>query len=501
MTTLLIGHHTEPLLEFGYGQSLDDPKQGLFMFGPLDERRPSSMRIGVVGTPSGIELYKAWVKAITGFIPAARPDALHQISFPGFEAVFRTPWSVQPVAELPISPNDISKSLRISDRHVGIFETVSLFEGAIRNKIRMDDATVDVWFVIIPEEVYALGRPQSRIPFSERQQIERRIDARIAKRLRSQPSLFAEDMEEAKIYAYDLDFHNQLKARLLDTKAVVQVVRETSLDALGLLSGNSRRLQDPATLAWNLTTTSYFKAGGRPWKLHAVRDGVCYIGIVFKKDAQDPSGTSACCGAQMFLNSGDGLVFKGAIGKWHPERREFHLTQADAAHLMKSVVDEYVAENGKPPREVFLHARTRFNTDEWKGFNSVLPEGVKIVGVRIARSSDVKMFRGGRTPVLRGTTLRVDERLAYLWSSGFVAALNTYAGREVPNPLSVEITFGDADMDQVCRDVLGLTKVNFNACIYGDGLPVTLRFADSVGEILTAGPVENLPPLPFRHYI
>jgi hypothetical protein len=45
-----------------------------------------------------------------------------------------------------------------------------------------------------------------------------------------------------------------------------------------------------------------------------------------------------------------------------------------------------------------------------------------------------------------------------------------------------------------------LTKLNFNACIYGDGLPVTLPFADAVGEILTAGPVQkNQPPLPFKH--
>jgi len=308
-------------------------------------------------------------------------------------------------------------------------------------------------------------------------------------------------MEEAKIYAYDLDFHNQLKARLLDTKAVVQIVRETSLEPPGIFSSRSRRLQDPATLAWNLTTTSYFKAGGRPWKLHAVRDGVCYIGIVFKKDVQDPSGTSACCGAQMFLNSGDGLVFKGAIGKWQPEKREFHLNEKDAADLMRSVLDEYYSENKRYPQEIFLHARTRFSNEEWEGFNSVLPDGVKAVGVRIVRSSEVKAFRSGRTPVLRGTTLRVDDHHAYLWSSGFVAALNTYAGREVPNPLSVEITRGKADIDQVCEDVLGLTKVNFNACIYGDGLPVTLRFANSVGEILTAGPVGKLPPLPFRHYI
>ena len=46
-------------------------------------------------------------------------------------------------------------------------------------------------------------------------------------------------------------------------------------------------------------------------------------------------------------------------------------------------------------------------------------------------------------------------------------------------------------------DVLALTKLNYNTCIYGDGVPMTLRFADAVGEILTAPPRKNeLPPLP-----
>ncbi len=56
-------------------------------------------------------------------------------------------------------------------------------------------------------------------------------------------------------------------------------------------------------------------------------------------------------------------------------------------------------------------------------------------------------------------------------------------------------------MGRVLSDVLRRTKLNFNACIYADGLPVTLRFADAVGEILTASPLESIPPLPFRHYI
>jgi hypothetical protein len=70
------------------------------------------------------------------------------------------------------------------------------------------------------------------------------------------------------------------------------------------------------------------------------------------------------------------------------------------------------------------------------------------------------------------------------------------------NPLRIDLLCGDADLLIVMADVMALTKLNFNACIYGDGLPVTLRFASAVGEILTAGPTpENQLPLPFKHYI
>ncbi|WP_447978472.1 hypothetical protein [Candidatus Nitrospira bockiana] len=53
----------------------------------------------------------------------------------------------------------------------------------------------------------------------------------------------------------------------------------------------------------------------------------------------------------------------------------------------------------------------------------------------------------------------------------------------------------------VLNDVMALTKLNYNACIFADGEPVTLKFAYSVGEILTAGPLANIPPLQFKYYI
>ena len=46
------------------------------------------------------------------------------------------------------------------------------------------------------------------------------------------------------------------------------------------------------------------------------------------------------------------------------------------------------------------------------------------------------------------------------------------------------------------------SKLNYNACLFGDGEPVTLKFADAVGEILTAAPLApDTPPLPFKYYI
>ena len=233
-----------------------------------------------------------------------------------------------------------------------------------------------------------------------------------------------------------------------------------------------RTPQDPATVAWNLCTTAFFKASGKPWRLASVRPGVCYVGLVFKKDETNPESGNACCGAQMFLDSGDGVVFRGAVGPWYSNvGEEYHLSKAKAAELMKLVVDAYSDMHGKPPTELFIHGKTRFNSDEWDGFCSVVPPETNLVGVRIRSTADLKLYRTGKKPVLRGTAMMVSERRGYLWTKGFVPRLDTYPGWETPNPLSVEITRGTADLHQVMTDVLGLTKVNFNACVFADGLP------------------------------
>ena len=135
------------------------------------------------------------------------------------------------------------------------------------------------------------------------------------------------------------------------------------------------------------------------------------------------------------------------------------------------------------------------------GFNDAAGTATSMVGVRIREERDLKLYRKGQNPVLRGLANIRGERSAHLWTRGWTPRIQTYPGREVPNPLIIDINKGDADINVVLKDILALTKLNYNTCIFGDGMPITLKFADAVGEILTAGPIKDVPPLPFGHYI
>jgi hypothetical protein len=88
-----------------------------------------------------------------------------------------------------------------------------------------------------------------------------------------------------------------------------------------------------------------------------------------------------------------------------------------------------------------------------------------------------------------------------LWSSGFKPSVLSYDGSEVPTPLRIDIQHGEADLEQVARDIMGLTKLNYNACKVGDGVPVTIKFSNAVGEILVSNPTVVNPKTNFKFYI
>lgn len=285
-------------------------------------------------------------------------------------------------------------------------------------------------------------------------------------------------------------------------------MRETTLTPQEFLKANSqdprRRVEDRATIAWKLSTGSYYKSGGKPWQLADVRPGVCYVGLVYKEQPKENDARWACCAAQMFLSDGDGVVFRGALGPWYePESKQYHLSREAARNLIATVLEEYRRDHLDDPAELFIHAKSYFSEDEWAGFEeSCKGTRTNPVGVQITDAWDsLKLFRPGSYPTVRGTALLTSPRAGFLWTSGYVSRLDTYMGSDTPNPLQVVIRGGDADIQVVMCDVLSLTKINFNTCLFNDRNPVTIRFANAIGDILVAAPVETEPRLPFKFYI
>lgn len=383
---------------------------------------------------------------------------------------------------------------------------MDLFTSRIVNAINQEDISVDIWFVVIPDIVYKYCRPQSTVEKGLRVPMKTKLSKSQAKKSPQQMFLFKEDEEIFKAYEFEVNFHNQLKARLLQHRALTQIVRESTIapedfpDHLGRPARKMDKYQ--ASVAWSISTSVYYKIGGHPWKISGIRKGVCYLGLVFKQMPNSTDVKNACCAAQMFLDSGDGIVFRGDVGPWfNPNEGDYHLTDKAAAELVDIAVKTYTEKMGEPPSELFIHGRVSFNDEEWSGFQSAVGKDTNIVGVQIRDSSNLKLFHNGKFSIMRGLAYIHSKKTAYLWTRGFVPRLRTYPGREVPNPLQIRISRGKGDLQIILNDILALTKLNYNACLYGDGLPVTLKFADAVGEILTAGPLPQDVPLPFKHYI
>lgn len=508
-------HIDEPTLAFRYGQQLEYSRDGLYLYGPVDAgNTPRPIRYGFIGTKAGLERFERWAKQVSSFIatPPQRRGAKeiepHHVPFPGFAEAFNAIWSAKPSLVIAdIDEQDLHRRMHIANRHEAIKSVVDVFVERLVAEQKRNEDPPSFWYVVVPEFVYELGRPMSTVPKAGRVDGKVTLKERDALKLATQPTLFGFAEEEAEVYKYEKNFRRQLKARLLDHQVVTQIVRESTLapnDFLNAKGEPKRRVEDPATIAWKLCAGSYYKSGGRPWQIANMRPGVCYVGLVYKRQDQAGTARHSVCAAQMFLSDGEGVVFRGALGPWfHPDTKQFHLDQEAASRLVSTVLKEYKTRHGVDPNELFIHAKSSFSDDEWTGFQDACRgTATNVVGVQIADAWDqLKLFRPGAYPVIRGTAVLTGPRSGFLWTSGFVPRLGTYMGPDTPNPLQVSIRRGEAKIKTVMSDVLALTKINFNTCLFNDREPVTIRFADAIGDILIAAPQEGEPMLPFKFYI
>ena len=314
----------EPQLEFGFAQKLQYPRDGLYLYGPPSSAASiSEVRYGVIGTEEGVRRFRNWCDQAAKFIDIpelsmrSKEIEPHHIPFPGFEQAFNAHWPAQPIEIISdIDRTLLEQALKIRNRHEAVKSAVSMYvDRLVAAQDRLENPP-SFWFVVIPEEVYALGRPQSRISKADRIEGEVRISASRARYLDGRPTLFGEEEKEAEVYKYAAHFRRQLKARLLKDRIVTQIVRETTVapgdfqsEGGGGRSGDWRTRRRWRGSCVPVPTTR--RAGDHGSWLMFVPGSVMLAWSTRGAIRWVMIATPGCA-AQMFLSDGDGRPCSGA---------------------------------------------------------------------------------------------------------------------------------------------------------------------------------------------
>lgn len=466
----------EPELEFGIAKHID-MKFGLMNYGPLDFQVPTApkkIKLGLVGTPETIEGVQKWIEKCRNGIQAKkskRPNLFPR--FPGFgdgmmlcaDFVFDT----QLQRSIPQRKFDELCKQQKTDEIIQ--EIAQLFLDEMEYLAQKTTADVLV----------------CAFPFSLIEFLDQEADETIVPDDESE-----DDGQIVQVVTSKMILHDYLKAQAMRFKKPTQIIRPGTYDEKKRLkrkhpSGEARQVQDEATRAWNLYIALYYKAGGIPWRL--IREwsqlDTCYIGLSFYKTTDgDKLLTST---AQIFNERGEGVILRGGLASLSKDDRQIHLSGDDAYDLLKNALDTYRREHRNFPARVVVHKSSIHNQDEINGFEAALqnfsiePEQADFISIT---RSFTRLYRGDRYPPLRGTFLDTGGQPYVLYTKGSVDFYTAYPGMYIPLPLGFRCDQTSETPKFIAREILGLTKMNWNNSQFDGGEPITLRAARQVGSIL-----------------
>jgi len=497
----------EPELLFGSGGTNPNPKFGLTEYGPYDgsraDDRMEEITVGVVGTGQTVEDCRNWLKRCETAIDCSDGKARQYPRFPGFSdaSAFKCRIKTQTVPELVLSSHEVSEITGEGDDEKRFDRAVQLIDSKISLFLEVYNPKVLV--CALPDEIadrcWSLGGELLRRKRRGLNRAERAL-LRIVERDRrtGQGYLFPEAFElEQEVKPIFRDFRRALKAVAMKHRCPIQIGLPTTWH-------DSPKVQDPATRAWNFFVALYYKAGGLPWSLVELDENTCFIGVSFFNVATEKMNYVYSSLAQVFDKAGRGIVIRGNKFDWDPTNwgRSPHLPEAAAEDLLRKAVEKYREFSGTNPSRVVVHKSSRFWPEELKGFRQAA-KMVNQFDLVALYQRGTRFFREGAYPPLRGTLCQLGNWASYLYTSGYTPHLGTYPGPYVPEPLEIVEHFGDSSIQKISREILALTKLNWNSATFSCGFPMTLFFSREVGKILSEIPdgQEHFIQPSYRYYI
>lgn len=459
----------EPLLEFAGGGRHIDPRHGVWDYGPADIKDPTPriVKAAIIGPQESIDGLQAWLDRCRLGVGAKRDAHLTHLylPFPGFDVThgFRSIMNFTPRLTRAIPKRQLD-ALNGLHPKTAVAKAVAIYDTELA--ALHDEPSCDVIIVCRPDNLN---------------------DAAMSKAPKSPDDTEVDGSTKDGRDFVVADFHALLKARSLRYKQPIQIVRRNTWDPTfkdphtGRVGAN----QDEATRAWNLHTALYYKNGGVPWRLPRDASDLtsCYIGIAFHKTADANLQTSV---AQIYNQRGDGVIVRGGPATISKDDRRPHLSEDDARDLLETALQRYRTEHRTTPARVVLHKASNYTAAETAGFNQAAnTERLDVLELLWLTSSDhLRLYRNGQQPPLRGTYVTIGNNRHLLYTSGAVPFYKTYPGHYVPQPLGIRTVQTESSPEFLAAEILALTKMNWNQTRLDGRIPITLRTARTVGNIL-----------------
>jgi hypothetical protein len=458
------GWCAEPLLRFAGEQTHSDPKVGIPLYGPRSlgtSRHKSEVHIGLIGTAQAVEsareFYEQCADGISGEkehppFPGCKSDR-------GYRCELRFNQALVELITRQES-QELSKQRKSRERFDLLLATIKAKMEILTQK----DHPLDYIVFALPEEIYA----QCRV---------------------------ADYIEKGRGPTHR-DLRRAFKALAMSYLKPTQILRETTS---GAVVSASRELDHPSRIAWNLFTGMYFKVDGLPWGPTGLGPGTCFVGISFFR----PLGSNTTLRTsvvQAFDENGEGLVLRGHNFHWDDSERSPHIS-GDMAHgLLQMVLARYQEERKQLPQRVVIHKSSRFEMAEREGFEAALSVVPQYDLIALTPVSEVRLARAGQYPPLRGTSFSIGDD-SFLYTSGYLHALGKFPHGHVPSPLQITDHVGDTAHSQLLRELMVLTKMNWNSANFSGLIPITLRFSKLVGDILREVPEDQTPQPKYKYYM
>jgi hypothetical protein len=161
------------------------------------------------------------------------------------------------------------------------------------------------------------------------------------------------------------------------------------------------------------------------------------------------------------------------------------LDKDDSARLLQRSLAIYRREHKNFPARLVVHKTSYFTPDETAGFKEIAEhdriDSVDLISIRKSMS---RFYRQGSYPPLRGTCIGLDDRESLLYTNGSVDFYRCYPGLFVPRPLSLTWDSIQQAPRVLCREILALSKMNWNTTVFANSDPITLGAAKVVGDIM-----------------